>query len=374
MRPCACGCTTARVCTPQATQPARQRGQLAGLRASTARARGRGTAAAGRSTPAPRRPRTRGHCAIGSVRHLHRLDAAQPVGDRLARQHARVGVAVRAGEAAQQLVAQRAGGAGDQQRAGGRPRRRAAPAIARPAGPGKDRSPWRSMLPSALLRTEGLEDDETLALDPHAGPVADGLRLQRLPDASTRPASRPGARCSTSTSGAPTWCPTSSPRVKGEANFEQDTLTKVIEARAKATSIQVTPETLNNPEAFNKFQQAQGELSGALSRLMVVSEQYPDLQGQPGLSRPARDARRHREPHHGGAQPLHQDGAGVQRARAQLPDQPDGQGLRATRRSPTSACRTKRRSRRRRRSISARRRSRRSAPAAMTRWPASGVR
>lgn len=45
--------------------------------------------------------------------------------------------------------------------------------------------------------------------------------------------------------------------VKGEASFEQDTLTKVIEARAKATSIQVTPETLNNPEAFNKFQQAQ---------------------------------------------------------------------------------------------------------------------
>lgn len=65
--------------------------------------------------------------------------------------------------------------------------------------------------------------------------------------------------------------------VKGEANFEQETLTKVIEARAKATSIQVTPETLNNPEAFQKFQQAQGELSGALSRLMVVAEQYPQL-------------------------------------------------------------------------------------------------
>ncbi|GER20451.1 LemA family protein [Variovorax boronicumulans] len=65
--------------------------------------------------------------------------------------------------------------------------------------------------------------------------------------------------------------------VKGEASFEQDTLTKVIEARAKATSIQVTPETLNNPEAFNKFQQAQGELSSALSRLMVVAERYPDL-------------------------------------------------------------------------------------------------
>jgi LemA protein len=65
--------------------------------------------------------------------------------------------------------------------------------------------------------------------------------------------------------------------VKGEANFEQDTLTKVVEARAKATSVQVTPETLNNPEAFQKFQQAQGELSSALSRLLVVSERYPDL-------------------------------------------------------------------------------------------------
>ena len=66
--------------------------------------------------------------------------------------------------------------------------------------------------------------------------------------------------------------------VKGEAAFEQETLTKVIEARAKATSIQVTPELLNNPEAFNKFQQAQGELSSALSRLMVVAERYPQLQ------------------------------------------------------------------------------------------------
>jgi len=71
--------------------------------------------------------------------------------------------------------------------------------------------------------------------------------------------------------------------VKGEANFEQETLTKVIEARAKATSIQVTPETLNNPEAFNKFQQAQGELSGALSRLMVVVEQYPNLKTNQGF-------------------------------------------------------------------------------------------
>ena len=65
--------------------------------------------------------------------------------------------------------------------------------------------------------------------------------------------------------------------VKGEANFEQETLTKVIEARSKATSIQATPDLVNNPEAFNKFQQAQGELSSALSRLMVVAERYPDL-------------------------------------------------------------------------------------------------
>ena len=72
--------------------------------------------------------------------------------------------------------------------------------------------------------------------------------------------------------------------VKGEAAFEQETLTKVIEARAKATSIQVTPETLNNPEAFRKFQAAQGELGSALSRLMVVSEQYPNLKANQGFS------------------------------------------------------------------------------------------
>ena len=60
--------------------------------------------------------------------------------------------------------------------------------------------------------------------------------------------------------------------VKGEASFEQDTLTKVIEARSKATSIQATPELVNNPEAFKKFQDAQGQLTGALSRLMVVLE------------------------------------------------------------------------------------------------------
>jgi LemA protein len=65
--------------------------------------------------------------------------------------------------------------------------------------------------------------------------------------------------------------------VKGEANFEQETLTKVVEARSRATSIQATPELINNPEAFKKFQDAQGQLTGSLSRLMAVSENYPNL-------------------------------------------------------------------------------------------------
>ena len=71
--------------------------------------------------------------------------------------------------------------------------------------------------------------------------------------------------------------------VKGEAKFEQDTLTKVIEARSRATSIQATPELINDPAAFQKFQQAQGELTGALSRLMVVTENYPNLRANQGF-------------------------------------------------------------------------------------------
>ena len=72
--------------------------------------------------------------------------------------------------------------------------------------------------------------------------------------------------------------------VKGEAGFEQETLTKVVEARAKATSIQLTPEAINNPETLQKFQAAQGELSGALSRLLVVSENYPQLKANQGFA------------------------------------------------------------------------------------------
>ncbi|MGY2378303.1 LemA family protein [Pseudomonas sp. SDO524_S393] len=65
--------------------------------------------------------------------------------------------------------------------------------------------------------------------------------------------------------------------VKGYAAHEQETLTAVIAARAKATSIQVDASTLDNPEKLKQFQQAQDGLTGALSRLMVVSERYPDL-------------------------------------------------------------------------------------------------
>jgi LemA protein len=65
--------------------------------------------------------------------------------------------------------------------------------------------------------------------------------------------------------------------VKGYASHERETLEAVTKARAQATSFQITPEVLNNPEAFRKFQQVQGELSSALSRLMAISENYPQL-------------------------------------------------------------------------------------------------
>jgi LemA protein len=65
--------------------------------------------------------------------------------------------------------------------------------------------------------------------------------------------------------------------VKGFAQQEQDVLLGVTNARAKVGSIQATPELINNPEAFAKFQQAQGELTSALSRLLVVTENYPQI-------------------------------------------------------------------------------------------------
>lgn len=71
--------------------------------------------------------------------------------------------------------------------------------------------------------------------------------------------------------------------VKGAANFEQETLTQVIEARSRATSIQVGAEAVNDPAKFAQFQQAQDGLSSALSRLLAVVESYPQLQAVQGF-------------------------------------------------------------------------------------------
>ena len=71
--------------------------------------------------------------------------------------------------------------------------------------------------------------------------------------------------------------------VKGEAAFEQETLTRVVDARARATAIQVTPETLKDPQAMQRFQEAQSGLSSALSRLLAISENYPNLKSNQGF-------------------------------------------------------------------------------------------
>jgi LemA protein len=65
--------------------------------------------------------------------------------------------------------------------------------------------------------------------------------------------------------------------VKGFATQEREVLTQVVEARAKATQVQVPADILTNPQAFQKFQEAQGQLSGALARLLAIVENYPDL-------------------------------------------------------------------------------------------------
>jgi len=72
--------------------------------------------------------------------------------------------------------------------------------------------------------------------------------------------------------------------VKGYAKHEKETLTGVIEARSKATSVMATPELLNNPDAFKKFQAAQSELGSMLSKLMMVQERYPDLKANQNFS------------------------------------------------------------------------------------------
>ena len=71
--------------------------------------------------------------------------------------------------------------------------------------------------------------------------------------------------------------------VKGYAAHEKEVLTEVADARSKVGSLQVTPQVLNDPEAFAKFQAAQGQLTSALSRLMAVAENYPNLKADQGF-------------------------------------------------------------------------------------------
>jgi LemA protein len=73
--------------------------------------------------------------------------------------------------------------------------------------------------------------------------------------------------------------------VKGVAEFEKETFTAVTEARGKVGQLNISPEILNNPQAFSQFQQAQEGLSGVLSRLMVVLERYPELKANQNFLR-----------------------------------------------------------------------------------------
>ncbi len=119
--------------------------------------------------------------------------------------------------------------------------------------------------------------------------------------------------------------------VKGYAAQEERVLVEVTEARAKVGTIQVTPEILNDPEAFAKFQAAQGTLTGALRSLIAVAENYPDLKSDANF----RDLQAQLEGTENrvdrGPQPLHRSRAGLQRHRAVVPDQPDGGHVRLRR-------------------------------------------
>ena len=108
-------------------------------------------------------------------------------------------------------------------------------------------------------------------------------------------------------------------------------LVGVTEARAKATSIQLTPELINDPEAFAKFQAAQGELTQALKSLLAVTENYPELKSDANFRDLQVAARRHGKPHRRGAQSLHRLRAGVQRDGARVPDQPHREDVRLRR-------------------------------------------
>jgi LemA protein len=88
---------------------------------------------------------------------------------------------------------------------------------------------------------------------------------------------RSGRTCRTSTSVVPTWIPNLVETVKGYAAQEREVLTQVIEARAKTSQIKVDASTVTDPAKFKEYQDAQNTLTGALGRLLVTVERYPDL-------------------------------------------------------------------------------------------------
>lgn len=93
--------------------------------------------------------------------------------------------------------------------------------------------------------------------------------------------------------------------VKGFAQQEKDVLIGVTEARSKVSAIQATPELINNADAFSKFQNAQGELSNALSRLMVIVEKYPELKSDANFRDLQAQLEGTEKPDYRGAQPLY---------------------------------------------------------------------
>ncbi len=97
--------------------------------------------------------------------------------------------------------------------------------------------------------------------------------------------------------------------VQGYAKQEKDVLTSVVEARAKATSVKIDASQLTDPDKIKQFQDAQAQLSGALGRLLAVSENYPRSEIEPEFLGPAIAARRHRKPHFRRAPRLYRGGA-----------------------------------------------------------------
>ncbi len=107
--------------------------------------------------------------------------------------------------------------------------------------------------------------------------------------------------------------------VKAAGQFEQDTLTKVVEARSKVAGLKVDASTIDDPEKLKKFEAAQNELSGSLSRLLVVSEQYPTLKATDSFRDLQSQLEEYGKPHHRRSQALHRGSGAVQLGRAKIP-------------------------------------------------------